>query len=213
MKTVKTVKSICILLLVAGGGLAGASQESLRTDINPALLYYQAFLLAPEPMSQADNDHLGTKEGHRWKLPERYGKILAGYDNQFKLVRQAARSTAPCDWGVDLSAGPDTLLPYLARAKAVAVAAMTRVRWELQHGQQAEARDDLLAAFVLGRNDSRDGTLISALCQTAIECMTYWAWPNILANSPRRPCSSWWTALTPPPRVALWPALSSWIIP
>lgn len=175
MKTVKTVKSICILLLVAGGGLAGASQESLRTDINPALLYYQAFLLAPEPMSQADDDHLGTKEGHRWKLPERYGKILAGYDNQFKLVRQAARSTAPCDWGVDLSAGPETLLPYLARAKAVAVAAMTRVRWELQHGQQAEARDDLLAAFVLGRNDSRDGTLISALCQTAIECMTYWA--------------------------------------
>ena len=154
--------------------MPGAGEDSFRTDINPALQYYQAFLLAPEPMSQADQDYLGTKDGHRWKLPERYGQIVARYDNQFKLVRQAARSTVPCDWGIDLSAGPYTLLPHLARAKAVAQAALVRVPWELQQGRQAEARDDLLAAFTLGRNVSRDGTLIPVLVQTAIENMIGW---------------------------------------
>jgi hypothetical protein len=172
VETMKTVKSICILSLLAGGAMVGAGQEPLRTDINPALLYYQAFLVAPEPMSQADMDYLGTKDGRRWKLPERYGKIVAEYDNQFRLVRQAAHSTAPCDWGLDLSVGPDTLLPHLARAKAVAVAARTRVRWELQQGRQAEARDDLVATLTLGRNISRNGLMISTLVQIAIEAIT-----------------------------------------
>jgi hypothetical protein len=179
VETKKTVKSVCILLLLAGGAMAGVGEESFRTDINPALLYYQAFLVAPEPMSAADMDYLGTKDGRRWKLPERYGKIVAGYDNQFKLVRQAARSTVPCDWGLDLSAGPATLLLHLARAKAVAVAATTRVRWELQHGHQAEARDDLLATLALGRNVSRDGMFISTLVQIAIEAITC----NIVAEN------------------------------
>jgi len=51
----------------------------------------------------------------------------------------------------------------------VAQAARLRAAWDLQHGRQADARDDLLAAFVLGRNCSRDGTLISMLVQIAVE--------------------------------------------
>jgi hypothetical protein len=43
----------------------------------------------------------------------------------------------------------------------------------LQHGNQIGARDDLLAAFVLGRNASRDGTLIGALVQYACEAIVY----------------------------------------
>jgi hypothetical protein len=71
-----------------------------------------------------------------------------------------------------LSRGPETLLPHLARSKAVAVAARLRVKWELQHGQQADARDDLLATLALARNVSRDGTLISVLVQIAMEAIT-----------------------------------------
>src|SRR5207247_5457799 len=99
----------------------------------------------------------------------RFGELLARYDNQFKLVRQAAQATVPCDWGIDLSPGPATLLPHLARCKAMAQAARLRAMWSLQNGQQAEARDDLLAAFALGRNSARDGVLIAALVQIAVE--------------------------------------------
>src|SRR5208283_1248461 len=100
-----------------------------------------------------------------------FGKFFAGYDSQFKLVRQAAQAAVPCDWGIDFSAGPATLLPQLARAKAITQAAHLRVMWELQHDRQADARDELLATFALGRNVSRDGTLISALVQIAIEAI------------------------------------------
>ena len=164
-----TLESICILSLLAAGAMPGAGGEPFRTDINPALQYYQAFLLVLKPMSQTDRYYLESKEDRRWKLPERYGEIVAEYDIQFKLLRRAARSKAACDWGIDLSPGYETPFAHLSSAKRVAEAASLRARWELQHDQQAEARDDLLAAFTLGRNVSRDGRLISALVQVSIE--------------------------------------------
>ncbi|MHB8520290.1 MAG: hypothetical protein ACYDH9_05980 [Limisphaerales bacterium] len=160
--------SICLSLLVVAGAATGVGGEPFRTDINPALQYYRAFMLAPD-LSQADRDYLFAKEWRGQPLPARFGELVAGYDNEFKLVRQAALATVPCDWGIDMSPGPATLLPQLARNKAVAQAARLRALWDLQHGRQAEARDDLLAAFALGRNCSRDGTLISVLVQIAVE--------------------------------------------
>src|SRR5438132_4548687 len=158
----KTTKSICLTVAIVTGAIGSASGEQFRSDINPALQYYQAFLVAPD-LSQADRDYLFTTEWRGQKLPERFGDLVARYDNEFKLVRQAAQATVPCDWGVDMSPGPATLLPHLARIKAIAQAARLRALWDLQQGRPAEARDDLLAAFALGRNSARDGVLISAL--------------------------------------------------
>ena len=167
----KTTKFTCLALLFLT--LPAARGEPLRTDINPALLYYQAFLMAPQAMSDADSEYLGSKAGREQKLPERFGPILAGYDNEFKLVRVAAQQKVPCDWGIDMSPGPGTFLPHLRFVKAVAVASQPRAMWDLQQGNQAGARDDLLAAFVLARNASRDGTLIGALVQNACEAIIY----------------------------------------
>jgi len=155
-------------LLLATGPLVCTAEQPLRTDINPALRYYQAFLVAPD-ISEADLDYLATNNLWSPILPSKFGEIVSRYNPEFKLVRQAANSTAPCDWGVDMAEGPAVLLPHLARCKAVMVGAIYRVPWHLQHGQQAEARDDLLAAFTLARNVSRDGTLISVLVQIAAE--------------------------------------------
>ena len=63
----------------------------------------------------------------------------------------------------------DSLLPYLAPAKAVAVTAGLRVTWDLQHNRQAERRDDLLASLTLARNVSRGGLLISMLVEVAMD--------------------------------------------
>jgi hypothetical protein len=167
----KTVKSLCLSALVLAGATVGAGGQSFRTDINPALLYQQAFLVAPTPMAEADMDYLYSKEGLSQKLPDRFDRSFAGYDDEFRLLRQARQATVPCDWGIDLSAGPGTLLPHLARAKAAAQAARFRVMWELQHGRQTEACEDLLASFALARNISRDGTFIATLCQSANEAI------------------------------------------
>ena len=167
----KTTKLTCLALLILT--LPAAHGESFRTDINPALLYYRAFLLARDPMSEADRDYLASKQGKEQKLPERFGQVVANYDSQFLLVRRAAHATVPCDWGIDLSDGPNIMLPYLARAKAVCQTAQLRAVWDLQHGRQDDARDDLIAALVLGRNVASDPITISALVQYADEAIVY----------------------------------------
>src|SRR5580700_7483910 len=105
MKNIKhimnTTKFTCLALLIPTILLARG--EPFRTDINPALLYYRAFEVASQPMAESNLDYLYSKEGSSEQIPERFGPILACYDNQFKLVRQAAQQTVPCDWGVDLS--------------------------------------------------------------------------------------------------------------
>ena len=163
-----TIKLIGVSLLIGITTGAAGGELPFRTDINPALQYYQAFLMAPD-MPQADRDYLSTNDWRGQRLPDRFGSLISQYDNQFKLLRQAARATVPCDWGFDMTPGPATLLPHLARCKAAALTARLRARWDLQQGRQVEACDDLLAAFALARNCSRDGTLISVLVQIAME--------------------------------------------
>src|SRR5206468_160540 len=99
------------------------------------------------------------------------GELMGRYDAQFSAVRRAAHSTTVCDWGIDRTAGPSTLMPHLARAKAIAQTARLRAMWALQRGRPADVVDDLVAAFVLGRNISRDGSMISVLVQLAIEAI------------------------------------------
>jgi hypothetical protein len=168
----KTLKAAWISLLVFSTMVSMAAQE-FRTDINPALLYYRALLVQGDPVPEADWNYLSSKKGLEQKLPERFGKIAAGYDNQFLLVRQAAKAKAPCDWGIDLSPGPNVIMPHLARARALARTAQLRALWALQDGRQEAARDDLLATFTLARHLASDGLLISAFVQFAIEGLEY----------------------------------------
>lgn len=155
-------------MLVLAGATLGAGAQSIRTDINPALVYGRAFLAAPN-LAQADSDYLFSNNWQGQKFPERFGDLVATYDAEIQLVGAAAKSKVPCDWGVDMSPGPMTLLPHLARAKAVATVTRLRVMWHLQNQRQSEACDEMLAAFVLARNASLDGTLISTLVQMAME--------------------------------------------
>ena len=180
---------------------AGLHAEGFRTDINPALLYYQAFMTA-QNVNQADSDYLTTNS---WRgqftpekpgtivhvlelLPEKVGTSLGAYDSEFKLMRQAAQCRVPVDWGLDMTTGPELLLPHLSRAKQASQIARLRLQWALQTGHPAEGRDDVLATLALGRNLAHDGVLISALVQVAMENILL----NVLAdNYYRIPPETW----------------------
>jgi len=166
----KNPKAICLLTLFLTGTVLGSRAEPCRTDINPALLYYQSFIMGAQ-LSQADHDYLFTNQWQGQQLPARFGELVSQSDNAFKLVRQAAQATVPCDWGIDWSAGPYTFLPHLARVKATIQMAQLRAIWNLQNGLQAGAGDDLIAAFTLARNGSRDNSLIAVLVQIAGEAI------------------------------------------
>jgi hypothetical protein len=166
------MKQTRAIILAAGVAMAGlafaAGGQEIRTDINPALLYYQAMILDVE-LPAADRDYLFQNEWRGQKLPDRLGKLINSYNARLRYLRNASRATVPCDWGIDFSPGPDTLLPHLARCKQMGNLADLRAQWELQNGDKAGARDDLLAAFALGRNTSRDNSLIGALVQFAVQ--------------------------------------------
>src|SRR5436853_5975610 len=115
MKIMK-LAPILFSLLTAVPAFAGPAQ--FRTDINPALRYYQAFILAPD-LAPADRDLLFDRDWRGQKLPEKFGELMGRYDTQFRVVREAVHATVPCDWGIDLTQGPSALLPHLARNKAI----------------------------------------------------------------------------------------------
>jgi hypothetical protein len=144
------------------------AQQASGKDINPALLYWQAFAVSPE-LSQSESKQFFESEWRNQPLDKEAAATAAKYDHVFKLLRQAAHSTTPCDWGIDLSAGPETLLPHLAKAKRCAQAAVLRARLALQKNRQDDAAQNLIAAFALGRNTATDKVLISCMVQFAIE--------------------------------------------
>jgi hypothetical protein len=161
----KKSKTIGMSLLILIGILSGARGDNYRTDINPALLYYQSFLLAPKD----DSQYLITNEWSGRHLPKQFGSVVSNFDAGLELERQAAHQTVPCDWGIDLSRGSETLLPQLAWAKRDVIYSQYQIMWDLQNGNQVEARDDLLADLTLGRNTSTSHTVISTLVEIAIE--------------------------------------------
>lgn len=160
-------KSILTTLLALGAsGLLGRAELPYRTDTNPALLYWQAFLQLPH---LSDQETALLKNSRSYPLDKKYEELGSRYGFTMRLLRQATRLKSPCDWGIDLADGPETLLPHLAKAKGVATAARFRTRYFLEQGQESEAVQDLVGSFVLARHLAGDGTLISVLVQIAME--------------------------------------------
>src|SRR5579862_3881979 len=128
----KTNEPLYLALLLIAGTAGGMTGQPFATNTNPALSYYQAFDHVPD-FPQKDRDYLNTNVWPGQKLPDRFGELVAEYDTEFRFLRRAAHSTVPCDWGLDWSAGPGTLLSHLPRIKAAAVAARLRIQWDLQY--------------------------------------------------------------------------------
>jgi hypothetical protein len=145
-----------------------AAEVDFRTDINPALLYFQAYQTLPH-LSEEDENYLFRDWKTGDELDERRLGLLRQYDNAFKLIRRAKFAKIPCDWGYDVSDGPDALLPGLAPGKRLALAARLRAGVALEEGDFKKALTEVSSAFVLGRQLSTDHILISCLVQFAIE--------------------------------------------
>ena len=155
------------LILLAGTTLAAAPQP--RTDVNPALLYWQAFSTLPD-YKTGDGQYLGPD----WAkgTPDAGAADVAGrYDGTSKILRRAAATKAPCDWGNDLSDGPATVLPNVAKIRRVAQAMALRTRVALDEGREAEAKNDLIALLYLGRRSAIDGALVQVMIGMSVEDM------------------------------------------
>ncbi len=104
------INRIIVTAIASLAAIAATAQE-VRTDINPALRYYEAMMVSGE-LAPADHDYLFTNDWQGQTLPPRCGHLIAtSSDRQFKLLRAATQAVTPCDWGIDFNEGPATLLP------------------------------------------------------------------------------------------------------
>ena len=100
-----------MLTVVHGSPQAATTSATLppRTNINPGLLYWQAFGAMPK-LEEADRKRLDefTDQLTSWsrsssvswavKLPRDSDSLLKRYDRSLRLLHQARLSTTPCDW-------------------------------------------------------------------------------------------------------------------
>ena len=172
MKHIHCAAAVAIIGALAGSlASLAAADIDFRTDINPALLYFQAYQYMPQ-LSDVDSKRLfDVPAGGAWPIQfdDHARDLLKQYDNSFKGLHRARFAKVSCDWGYDLSDGPEALLPGLAPAKRLAQAARLRAMVDLEGNRFDAALDDLQSAWVLSRNLSRDHILISALVQFATE--------------------------------------------
>ena len=154
-------------VLLAGTVLAAAPQP--RTDINPALLYWQAFSTLPE-LKTDYGKYLGP-DWAKGTLDAGAAEIARRYDGISRIIRRAAKMNAPCDWGNDLSDGPATVLPNLAKIRRTAQSTALRARVALEEGREGDAKDDLIAVLYLGRHSAINGALVQVMIGLAVEDM------------------------------------------
>lgn len=153
------------LSLLVATAITAAPQT--RTDINPALLYWQAFSTLPV-QKEGDGQYVGPD----WAkgTPEAgAAEVARRYDGTAKLLRRAAAMKAPCDWGNDLTDGPATMLPNIAKIRRVAQVCALRARVALDEGREGEAREDLIALLHLGRHSAIEGTLVQVMVGMSVE--------------------------------------------
>jgi len=162
------LRALCLmttfLLLPWITALAGSSADS---DGNAALYYWQAFATLPK-FSEAENKIIG--DSLVAPLNETARKILAESEYSLSMLHRGT-ALKHCDWGINFEEdGVHVLLPHVAASRVLTSLACLRARERFQTGQNPDgAIDDLLAAMVLGRHISVDGSLISVLVGYNIE--------------------------------------------
>src|SRR5690349_15444196 len=150
-------------------GIAVAAWPQPRTDINPALLYWQAFNALPEFRS-GDGQYLGS-DWAKGTLGPGAAEVAQRYDGISKLLRRAAEMKEPCDWGSDLTDGPAATQPSLIKLRRIAQAIALRARVALEDGREVDSKNDLIALLYLGRRTAIDGLLVQVMIGVSIEEM------------------------------------------
>lgn len=181
MKFASNLFTASCLLVTACGSFSVPAAEPQTTRVaenantgrstvapNAAVIYWQAFAAIPN----LKDDHKKTLDAatHSTTAPfnDDVKPILAQYRVALHELHRA-RAVAPCDWQLDLDAGPELLLPHLQKARELSRVALLRARTRFAAGEIEAAVSDVLDVFKLGRDCGCQPILIAFLVDVAIE--------------------------------------------
>jgi hypothetical protein len=153
-----------LVALVSGPASAEAPSD---LGANAALKYWQAFATLPK-FTDAEQTRL-MSEHLTMPLDAQTREIVSKAEYSLRMMHHAVM-LPDCDWGIDWEAdGIEVLLPQMGAARVLSSLACLRARMRFDEGRRAEALDDIVAATRMGRQVSRDGSLIGVLVGYSIE--------------------------------------------
>lgn len=145
------------------------AQDAASTNVNPAKICMQAFAAAPVLSVEEDRylDDLGYL-GNTFNT--RAEELLSRFDKEFFILRQVLQQSVDWDWGSVSQEKSTKFQPDISKCKSAMHALRARVKWNLVHGRQFEAKEGLLASLALAKNAGRGSPqVISALAAGAME--------------------------------------------
>jgi hypothetical protein len=148
---------------------SGPTSAEAPSDLgaNAALKYWQAFATLPK-FTDAEQTRL-MSEHLTMPLDAQTREIVSKAEYSLRMMHHAAVLPG-CDWGIDWEAdGIEVLLPQMGAARVLSSLACLRARMRFVEGHRAEALNDIVAATRMGRQVSRDGSLIGILVGYSIE--------------------------------------------
>jgi hypothetical protein len=162
------LRALCLATAILALPSGHAPAEVLSgLGANAALKYWQAF--ATMPKFTDDEQNRLMSEHLTMPLDAQAKEIVGKAEYALRMMHHGAMLSR-CVWGIDWEAdGIDVLLPQLGAARVLSSLACLRARMRFEEGRRAEALDDLVAAMRLGRQVSRDGSLIGILVGYSIE--------------------------------------------
>jgi hypothetical protein len=162
------LRALCLATAILALASGQASTEA-ASDLgaNAALMYWQAFATLPK-FTDAEQTRL-MSEHLTMPLDAHAKEIVSNAEYSLRMMHHGAMLPR-CDWGIDWEAdGIEVRLPQIGAARVLSSLACLRARLRFQEGQSEQALDDIVAATRMGRQVSRDGSLISVLVGYSIE--------------------------------------------
>jgi len=154
--------------MISAGAVAAESAEPNELGNNAALKYWKAFAMLPK--LEEEDGKLLVKPSE-CPVNERTRQIVEKAKPSLKLMYKGAK-IGPCDWGHDLTEGPNLLLPNIGKARDLARLAALRARVRMADGDADEGTNDLVATLRLAHHVGDHGT-------TLVETLVDYAMRNI----------------------------------
>jgi hypothetical protein len=150
-----------------------ANSKAVRSTVAPnaAGIYWQAFSAMPT----LNDEHKKSFEAAVASVTTPLTADLTQIVSQFRVSLHElhrARAVGPCDWQLDLDAGPQLLMPHLQKARELSRPALLRARLRFAAGETDAAISDVLDVSKMARDCGCQPILISFLVNVAIEKMT-----------------------------------------
>ena len=155
-----------LAMAVLGLPSLSASADAPAPVANAAMKYWQAFATLPQ-MTDAEGQKLSA-ECLTMPLDDHVRETVTRAEYALQMLHYGA-ALPRCEWGIGFEEGVYTRLPQANAARVLASLAALRARLRFQEGRSAEAVEDVVAAWTLGRHVSLEGGFIILLVGYQIE--------------------------------------------